>query len=334
MKHTEQNPLAHAPLGQTSSYPEHYDASLLFPIARASGRQHLSLQPTPLWHGEDVWRAFEVSWLNPKGKPEVAILCFTIPADSPNIIESKSFKLYLNSFNQMRTTREEMLLMMQHDVSQVAGAPVSIVLESAHTPILPPFKTAKNRHSTVQIKATATQIKAQITTDNTTTSSSIDYGTDGALPPTAQEGELALPAILIDTLDIECHEYEPNADLLSWQSGEPYREETLISELLKSNCPVTAQPDWATLVIRYKGSAIDHASLLRYIVSYRHHSGFHEQCVEQIYCDIWQRCKPDYLDVYARYTRRGGLDINPRRRSARLETSGIDFNQSIRTPRQ
>ena len=297
--------LADAPLGQTSAYPDSYDASLLFPIARSIGRQHLSLQPPPTWYGEDVWRAFEVSWLNVKGKPEVAILRFTIPADSKNIIESKSFKLYLNSFNQWRIDLIDLLKIMQRDLSDAVKAPVHIAVEFADTPINTTANLAKNTPKQVW-----------------------------PLPTCADKANLALEAILLDDLDIECTEYEPNIDLLAVREPTEWRNETLISELLKSNCPVTGQPDWATLVISYKGPAIDHAALLRYIVSYRNHSGFHEQCVKQIYCDIWQRCKPSYLDVYARYTRRGGLDINPRRRSEVVPELNAHVDQAVRTPRQ
>lgn len=299
------NELVDAPLGQNSTYPTQYDASLLFPIARSVGRQHLSLQPSPTWYGEDVWRAFEVSWLNIKGKPEVAILRFTIPADSTHIIESKSFKLYLNSFNQWRIDLIDMLKIMQRDLSETAGAAVHITVESAHTPLQ--TKHESNEDSPQQV---------------------------WSLPTSANTTDLALEAISLDELDIECSEYEPNIELLEVIEPTEWRHETLISELLKSNCPVTGQPDWATLVISYKGPAIHHASLLRYIVSYRNHSGFHEQCVEQIYCDIWQRCKPAYLDVYARYTRRGGLDINPRRRSAVSPELNQHVDQAVRTPRQ
>lgn len=305
--------LVNAPLGQTSAYPERYDASLLFPIPRAQGRQHLSLQPQPEWFGEDVWRAFEVSWLNLKGKPEVAILRFTIPASSPNIIESKSFKLYLNSFNQWRINQVDLLKIMQRDLSDAAGAPVSIAVESALTPITPALQAVQASNA-----LGAAHLPQQ----------------EWPLPSSANKQDLALEAIYLDDLDIECNEYEPNADLLALQGPRNPVSETFISELLKSNCPVTGQPDWATLVISYTGPAIDQAALLRYIVSYRHHSGFHEQCVEQIYCDIWQRCQPEYLDVYARYTRRGGLDINPRRRSLSTPIVNVHVDQTVRTPRQ
>ncbi len=282
--------LGHAPLGKSSQYPEKYDPSLLFPIARQIGRDYLSIQPHPTWVGEDIWRAFEVSWLNQKGKPQIAILTFTIPASSSHIIESKSFKLYLNSFNQEKMEWAELHHRLETDLSHAAGAQISIQREEATTPLAP-----------------------------TTSSPSL---------PT-------LNAISIDNLDVECSVYEPTASLLKADSSRIVKE-TLISELLKSNCPVTSQPDWGTVVISYEGPAIDHAALLQYIVSFRGHNGFHEQCVEQIYCDILQRCKPHSLEVHARYTRRGGLDINPRRASPNFtpDSTNADYSQRIRTPRQ
>lgn len=283
--------LGHAPLGKSSEYPEKYDPSLLFPIARQIGRDHLSIQPHPKWQGEDIWRAFEVSWLNAKGKPEIAILTFTFPATSTHIIESKSFKLYLNSFNQEKMTWPELLKCLEADLSNAAGGTVIVQREDARILL-------SNQH-----------------TEHTT------------VP--------ALNATSIDDLDVECSIYEPTASLLKADSSRTVKE-TLVSELLKSNCPVTSQPDWGTVVISYEGPAIDHASLLQYIVSYRHHNGFHEQCVEQIYCDILQQCSPSSLEVHARYTRRGGLDINPRRASLNFtpESANKDYSQRIRTPRQ
>ncbi|NEN74908.1 NADPH-dependent 7-cyano-7-deazaguanine reductase QueF [Pelistega sp. NLN82] len=297
---TIEQELNHAPLGKSSEYPDHYDPSLLYPIPRSIGRQYLSMQPTPKWIGEDIWRAFEVSWLNHKGKPEIAILTFSIPASSTHIIESKSFKLYLNSFNQEKITWEVLLERLKKDLSQATGAEVTITREQAHTTIV---------QNTALEPAT------------------LDTNTLTIPPP--------LHAILLDNLDIECHIYEPTASLLKKDDSRIVKE-VLISDLLKSNCPVTSQPDWGTVVISYEGSAIDHKALLQYIVSYRHHNGFHEQCVEQIYCDIMQQCNPIALEVYARYTRRGGLDINPRRQSPNFVPiqANTHYDQSIRTPRQ
>ncbi|ETD66938.1 NADPH-dependent 7-cyano-7-deazaguanine reductase [Pelistega indica] len=291
MQTVEKN-LLHAPLGKSSDYPTQYDPSLLFPISRQIGRDHLSIKPYPEWYGEDVWRAFEVSWLNPKGKPEIAILRFTIPATSSHIIESKSFKLYLNSFNQEKLSWDNLYAHLVQDLSQAAGGTVNIIRENAHTLLM------SDKHS--------------------------PYPDSTVIAP--------LEAINIDNLDIECSIYEPTASLLKADT-DSIRKEVLVSDLLKSNCPVTSQPDWGSVVISYEGPAIDHASLLEYIVSYRTHNGFHEQCVEQIYCDIWQQCQPTFLEVYARYTRRGGLDISPRRASSSA-TLDKNYPQIIRTPRQ
>jgi 7-cyano-7-deazaguanine reductase len=253
--------LLHAPLGKETQYPEHYDASLLFPIARDAGRARLNVQPHPAWHGADVWNAYELSWLDPKGKPHVALARFTFPASSTHIIESKSFKLYLNSFNQTAMPDgDAVLARMQQDLSAAAGAPVGVTL----------FTSADFAIQTL--------------------------------------GELE--GTLLDTLDIDVSAYMPDAGLLQADATQS-RHETLRTNLLKSNCPVTGQPDWGSLQIEYTGAAIDHASLLKYIVSYRGHNGFHEQCAEQIFCDIMHTCAPEALTVYARYTRRGGLDINP-----------------------
>jgi 7-cyano-7-deazaguanine reductase len=266
-----------APLGRHTTYPDHYDASLLFPIARQANRSTLPFVPD--WAGTDIWNAYELSWLNPKGKPQVATGRFTVPANSPNLIESKSFKLYLNSFNDaafndLQTVQD----IMARDLSQAAGAPVQAHIQP--------------------------------------------------LGPAATETLGALPGVNIDHLDVTVSHYTPAPQLLHCVPGAGVASETLVSDLLKSNCPVTGQPDWGTVQIQYRGPKIDHAGLLQYIISLRRHQEFHEHCVEQMYCDIWRACQPEALTVYARYTRRGGLDINPWRASA---PGAVD---AIRTVRQ
>ncbi|WP_312998866.1 NADPH-dependent 7-cyano-7-deazaguanine reductase QueF [Achromobacter animicus] len=254
--------LSHGPLGQSVAYASQYDPSLLFPIARSHNRAALSLTAGSLpFTGVDLWNAYELSWLDAKGKPRVAMATFSVPADSPNIIESKSFKLYLNSFNQTRLVNSAALRgRLERDLSAAAGAPV---------------------------------------------------GLDFFLPQRFSELQMGeLDGIYIDKLDIEIDTYEPAPELLRTRAGDVV-EETLASRLLKSNCPVTGQPDWATVQIRYRGKPIDRESLLRYVVSFRQHAEFHEHCVERIFSDIMQACGPEQLTVYARYTRRGGLDINP-----------------------
>jgi 7-cyano-7-deazaguanine reductase len=254
--------LSHGPLGQSVAYASQYDPSLLFPIARSHNRAALNLNAGNLpFTGVDLWNAYELSWLDAKGKPRVAMATFSVPADSPNIIESKSFKLYLNSFNQTRLVNSAALRgRLERDLSAAAGAPV---------------------------------------------------GLDFFLPQRFSELRMGeLDGIYIDKLDIEIDTYEPTPQVLRTRPGDVV-EETLASRLLKSNCPVTGQPDWASVQIRYRGAPIDRESLLRYVVSFRQHAEFHEHCVERIFSDIMQACAPEQLTVYARYTRRGGLDINP-----------------------
>lgn len=255
----------HSPLGKSSEYISTYTPSLLFPIPRAAKWAELGLSAETLpYQGVDFWNCFELSWLLPSGKPVVAIGEFSIPADSPNIIESKSFKLYLNSLNQTpfadRATLEATL---RKDLSAAAGKPVTVHVRSLG------------------------EVEAQ--------------------------GLVALPGMCIDDLDISVDSYEhPRPELLRCDSSRVV-EESLHSHLLKSNCPVTSQPDWGSVVVQYRGAALDHASLLAYLVSFRQHSDFHEQCVERIFLDLQRLLKPEKLTVYARYVRRGGLDINPYR---------------------
>lgn len=251
-----------SPLGKPVIYRSEYDASLLFPIARAGKRAELGLSGTLPFFGVDIWNAYEVSWLNLRGKPQIAIASVTVPADSPNIIESKSFKLYLNSFNQTRLAEPDALLeLLRADLSAGFGTPVQVTLTT-------PEAFGKLRMA-------------------------------------------ELEGLLLDRLDIEIDRYAPDASLLKANAEEPPVEETLVSHLLKSNCLITGQPDWASVQIRYVGAPIDQEGLLKYLIGFRNHNEFHEQCVERIFMDLLRCCKPQKLAVYARYTRRGGLDINP-----------------------
>lgn len=251
-----------SPLGKTVAYAGTYDPSLLFAIPRAAKRAELGVGDELPFLGVDIWNAYELSWLDSRGKPRVALAEFRVPAESPNLVESKSFKLYLNSFNQTRVhDTDELRTKLSHDLSLAAGAPVSVVLA-------------------------------------TTTS-----------PQSAAIENLA--GEVIDDLPIEFSQYgPPNASLL-YSNPDAVVEETLVSHLLKSNCPVTGQPDWASLQVHYTGPRLGRDGLLRYLVSYREHAEFHEQCVERIFLDLQRQCEPTRLSVYARYTRRGGLDINP-----------------------
>ena len=253
-------------LGKQTPYIDQYDASLLFPIPRAVKRAELGLGEQLLFFGADMWTVFELSWLNPRGKPQVALAHITVPCESPYIVESKSFKLYLNSFNNTRfADAREVRERLRADLNAVVGAGVGV---------------------------------------KTLGPEQFD-----------QEPVHELDGLNLDRLDIECQHYTPAPELLFADHEEPLVTETLVSNLLKSNCLVTGQPDWGSVQISYAGAPIDQEGLLQYIVSFRNHNEFHEQCVERIFMDIWTRCRPLKLSVYARYTRRGGLDINPFRTS-------------------
>lgn len=251
-----------SPLGKPSAYATQYDAGLLFPIARKSKRDELGVSGTLPFFGIDIWNAYEVSWLNLRGKPQVGIVSIMVPADSPNIVESKSLKLYLNAFNQTRLAGADAFLeLLRADLSAGFGAPVQVTLVT-------PDMFEKLRMS-------------------------------------------ELEGLLLDRLDIEVDSYVPDARLLTASHGETPIDETLVSHLLKSNCLVTGQPDWGSVQIRYIGAPVNHEGLLKYLIGFREHHEFHEQCVERIFVDILRQCRPQKLAVYARYTRRGGIDINP-----------------------
>ena len=259
-------------LGKNSAYVDQYDASLLFPIPRVVKREELGIQGAPIFFGADLWTAFELSWLNLKGKPQVAIAHITVPAESTHIIESKSFKLYLNSFNSTRFVDVQAVRdCMREDLDQALWHGGAIQSRCGVKIILPDDFDKEPVHE--------------------------------------------LDGLNLDRMDIECTHYQPAPELLSAQHDEAPVSETFVSHLLKSNCLVTGQPDWGSVQISYSGAQIDQAGLLQYIVSFRNHNEFHEQCVERIFMDIWTRCQPLKLSVYARYTRRGGLDINPWRTS-------------------
>ena len=248
-------------LGQQSAYISQYTPSLLQPVPRSLNRDDLGLRGELPFQGCDVWTLYELSWLNAKGKPVVAIGEAFVPATSPNLIESKSFKLYLNSFNQTRCdSLEAVQALLVQDLSGCAGAPVSVTL----------FTLDQATHQIAQ-----------------------------------------LPGECIDNLDIEVDGYEFDETLLQGAAGREIVEETLHSHLLKSNCLVTSQPDWGSVVIHYRGPRLDREKLLRYLISFRQHNEFHEQCIERIFTDLKHFCAPEQLTVHARYTRRGGLDINP-----------------------
>jgi len=276
----------HSQLGKPSTYADKYDPPLLFPISREPKRQEIGLRGVLPFSGADLWTAFELSWLTPRGKPQVAIAHLTVPCETPNIVESKSFKLYLNSFsNTPFASADEVRERVRADIGEAVwrGAPTRA---SVGVRLIGPEQfDAEPIHE--------------------------------------------LDGLNLDRLDIECTQYTPAPELLTAAFGEQPVEEVLTSNLLKSNCLVTGQPDWGSVQIRYSGPQIDQGGLLRYLVSFRNHNEFHEQCVERIFVDLWTHCQPAKLAVYARYTRRGGLDINPFRSSHPMAAP-----RNVRTARQ
>lgn len=257
-------------LGQATDYPDTYDAELLQPIPRERGRDALGLDEGRLpFVGVDVWTHYELSWLMPGGKPRVAIGEIRVPADSPNLIESKSLKLYFNSLNFTVFANDAAFVrQVEQDLSAAAGGEVTLRLQPAGEAM-----TA-----------------------------------------------LVLPGQCLDDLPLTCEAYHPDPTLLRAVAGEA--DEIWHSHLLRSNCPVTDQPDWASVVIRTVGTRVNPLSLLAYLVSYRRHSDFHEQCVERIFTDLQRQLGITGLTVYARYTRRGGLDINPFRSNLDMLPAG------------
>ncbi|MFM9881355.1 MAG: NADPH-dependent 7-cyano-7-deazaguanine reductase QueF [Burkholderiaceae bacterium] len=257
---------AGSPLGKVSAYLQQYAPELLYALPRQPKRAEIGVLGAPVFFGADLWTAYELSWLNLRGKPQVALAHLTVPAESPHMIESKSLKLYLNSLNaSMYGDAAEVQALLRADLSAAAGATVGVRLIEASE--------------------------------------------------FARERVVALEGLSLDRLDLECRHYTPAPELLSAAAAEAPVSEVLVSHLLKSNCLVTGQPDWGSVQISYSGPPIDQAGLLQYLVSFRDHHEFHEQCVERIFMDVWRRCQPLKLTVYARYCRRGGLDINPFRTS-------------------
>ena len=250
----------HNPLGKEVAHSRRYHPGHLYPVPRQTGRREIGITGPPLFQGADIWNAYEISWLNTRGRPAVAIGRFIFPGDTANLIESKSLKLYLNSLNLERfDSADQVRQTVEKDLSAAAGGDVAVTLTS----------------------------------------------------PGRFEAEVIgkPPGRCVDELDIEVHAYRLNSGALV---TEPVSAaESLHSNLLRTNCPVTGQPDWGTVVIRYEGLRIDPEGLLKYIVSYREHTGFHENCTERIFMDILERCAPSRLLVITQFTRRGGLDINP-----------------------
>jgi 7-cyano-7-deazaguanine reductase len=270
--------LSGAPLGHATSYPDTYDATLLFPVPRAPQRLEIGIEGALPFTGSDRWTAFELTWVDGRGKPEVAIVTFDVPATSRAIVESKSVKLYLGSFAQTPfASADAVTETIARDLSAAVAAPVPVAL-------IAPSAFAQLRIAEL-------------------------------------EGET------LDGLVVAIKRYDVDPSVLA--AAGPPAEETLRTDLFRSLCPVTGQPDFASIAIAYRGPRIDRAGLLRYLVSYRHHAGFHEHCVERIFVDVLAACRCETLSVYARFTRRGGVDINPFRTNA-----GNSAPPSVRTARQ
>jgi 7-cyano-7-deazaguanine reductase len=273
-------------LGKVATYTDRYDAALLYPLPRAAQRALIGVTDRPIFLGADLWTAYELSWLNARGKPQVALGRFTVPSESTHLVESKSLKLYLNSFNNtVFADIDAVRQTLQKDLSEAVWRG-GVVNSSVGVELKSPEQYAKEKIAEM----------------------------DG---------------LSLDRLDLDCSHYQPAPELLSAASNEAPVTETLYSNLLKSNCLVTGQPDWGSVSISYSGAQIEQAGLLQYIVSFRNHNEFHEHCVERIFMDILTRCKPTKLTVYARYTRRGGVDINPWRSS---HAQGLPAQ--VRTARQ
>jgi 7-cyano-7-deazaguanine reductase len=267
--------LDRSPLGKPTANPAHYDPALLFSIERAAQRSTLALDAGLPFTGIDIWTSYEITWLDRRGRPQVAVGEFRVAADSPAIVEAKSLKLYLSSFAQERVgVAAEMARIIEADLARACSAPVGVAL----------------------------------------------------LPAPGALRVAELPGVSLDDLDVACDSFQPDPALLTRGAG--VAEEALRTALFRSTCPVTGQPDYGDVLVRYRGPRIDRGALLKYLVSYRQHAAFHEACVERIFVDIARRCRTEKLTVYARFLRRGGLDINPFRSD--FETAP----RSERTPRQ
>lgn len=257
-----------APLGKKTKNITYYEPDLLFAIPRAEQRKEIGINKKLPFYGYDLWNAYEISWLNAKGKPRVAIGEFSFAMDTPNLVESKSLKLYLNSlsntqFDSFAAVKETLI----KDLSKIAGASATVAL----------YEVSEVQNRTFD----------------------------------------ELKGFCLDDLDIACDVYNVDPTLLSVEVDNKVND-VVHSHLLKANCLITGQPDWASIEIQYQGAKINHANLLRYLVSYRNHNEFHEQCVERIFMDIMRQCQPEQLTVQAFFTRRGGLDINPIRSTQKM----------------
>ena len=266
------------PLGKDTRYVSSYTPSLLRSIDRGIARRLNGVSDPVPFHGEDLWTCYELSWLNGKGRPEVAVASFKAPCSSPCIVESKSLKLYLNSFAQTRfSNRVEVHSALDSDLAVAFRAPVIVELHDVqHVPF----------------------------------------------------GSTQFPGRSLDHLDVAVDRYDVAPDELQLDEGDVVARETLYTNLFRSLCPVTGQPDWASVMVQYVGRRISHAGLLRYLVSFREHDAFHEDTVERIFVDVRECCAPEQLTIYGRFLRRGGVEINPYR------STQTDAAPAVRLPRQ
>lgn len=259
-----------SPLGKPADYPDQYDADQLFPIARAEAREPLGIGPELPFFGVDIWTAWELTWLNANGVPQIAVADIHVPADSPRLVESKSLKLYLGSFAMSAfASADEVAERITNDLSSLLGTSITVRI------------------------------------------SSLDARSTDPLIGTC-----------IDAIDTQCTTYDVDPSSLRSDDNDIV-EESLHSHLLRSLCPVTNQPDIASVFFTYRGPKIDYAGLLQYIVSFRNHNDFHEACVERMFVEIMDRCQPTSLTIYARFLRRGGIDINPYRSTESLTPDNL-----------
>lgn len=270
------------PLGEKTPYIDQYDPSLLYPINRLPVRSEIGIASPLMFKGWDLWNCYEFSWLDSSGKPQIRILEWAVSAESENIVESKSVKLYLNSFQNSRFNSEsEVLNLLKQDLSNAIGSIVYIKMQKLES---------------FEVKQLS-----------------------------------GFSGVCIDDCDVEISEFILDKSLLqlSDESGNIV-EETLYSNLLKSNCLVTGQPDWGSVQISYAGREINKASILKYLLSFRNHNEFAEPAAERIFTDIMNECMPKSLTVYIRFTRRGGIDINPIRSSKNIDLNKVDNSRHVR----
>lgn len=298
-----------SPLGKTSKYSTQYDPSLLFPISRAHNRAQMGVANSEKlpFYGVDIWNAYELSWLLPSGKPAVALATILIPCESLHIIESKSIKLYFYSFNNtVFETVDKVQQTIEKDFVAILKMPICVQIQ----------RLSGKNHANQEYCKTNENLPFANKLKTSTTLSSTHLELAQIIPK--------FSGTCLDEQEIICDEYAVNPELLTLKSTTDPRSitETLYSDLLRSNCLVTNQPDWGSVQIQYCGRPICHAGLLRYIISFRDHNEFHEHCVERMFMDIMRQCAPQELTVYARYTRRGGLDINPIRSTAKTWNLG------------